>query len=91
MRLEEWVDGDGWSRRALVRDTDSLDDAQQGRGISQDPPDIEQLDWNVIKKELHNELVRQGLFSLEDVRRQQNGLQAVVLRVLKHRLMNLYK
>jgi len=91
MKLVEWVDEKGWKRRALVRDNDDLQAAMGGRDISQDPPDIESMNWLDIKLDLHNALVDSGLFSIDDVQRQQNALQAIVLRVFKRHLLALYK
>ena len=91
MKLVEWTDGSGYKRRALIRDDDAIDVAIDGNGLSQDPPDINLLDWDNIRRELHNELVRRGLITYEDVMRQQTGVTASVKRAVTQRLLELYK
>ena len=91
MRLVEWIDGLGWKHKAMVRDTDSDDDAIAGRGISQDPPDIHLLDWDEIKRDLHNKLLLTGVVSHTDVQTEQTGLRRAVASAIVPRLLELYR
>ena len=58
MKLVSWTDGKGWEHRAAVRDDDDRQVAIDGQGLPMDPPDIELLDWEAVKRDLHNQLLR---------------------------------
>ena len=85
MKILEWTDGDGYDRRALAREGD-----EPGEGIPLDPPDLGRLDWEGVKRDLHNHLVSHGWFSWEDIQKTP-GLQAVCASVLKRRVIALYR
>jgi len=88
MKLVEWTDEVGWKHLALLRDGDPDDMATQG--ISRDPPDINQLNWDEIKRDLHNELVNRRLSDWRDVQKRQGDLTGAVQAVLRRRLKLLY-
>lgn len=90
MRLVKWTDEDGFLRHARVRDDDRDEDAQS-IGIPADPPDLGELDWRAIQRELHNELAERGLFTWRDVQRAQNAVSSAVRRVVTKRIIELYK
>jgi sugar phosphate isomerase/epimerase len=89
MKHAEWKDGRGYLHRALVRDGDP--DSLAPQGVPQDVPDLGKIDWDDLRRELHNELHRRGLFTWEDVQRSQNGLTGAVLAVMRRRLVALYR
>lgn len=89
MKLVEWRDKKGWLRRSLLRDED--DNQSAPLGIPQGVPDIMELKWRDIQRELNNELHNRGLFSHDDVVRSQNGLTGAILAVLRRRLIGLYR
>ena len=89
MRMVIWDDADGYKHRSAVRDFDS--DELAMHGISQDPPTIEDLDWEAIKRDLHNSLVNRGLFDYKDLIRTQNGVTGAIMSALRGRLIELYK
>ena len=89
MKVVEWTDGDGYCHRSLIRDNDP--DRLASSGIPLDPPDIDRLDWDGIKRDLHNTLVRGGLSTWQDVQNSQTGLVSSIVSVMKGRLINLYK
>jgi hypothetical protein len=89
MRLVEWKDEKGWKHLSWIRDDDP--DEMAPRGIKADPPDIEQLEWGQIKRELHNSLVNRRLVTWKDVQQQKEGIKGAVLGVLRRRIVNLYK
>jgi hypothetical protein len=60
-------------------------------GIRRDPPDINQLDWQQIKKDLHNALVERKLSDWRDVQRSKDGITSAILGVLRRKLSNLYR
>jgi hypothetical protein len=89
MRSVVYVDKSGLKRRALLRDVDPDSAAEQG--VPTGPPDLDVLDWDEIKMTLHNELADAGLWTWDDVQREQNGVQGVVRRVLIDRIIRLYR
>lgn len=88
MKQITWTDERGYRHRSLVRDGDS--DEMANQGILQDPPSLEELDWEGIKRDLHNALVDAGLYSWRDVQRKQ-GLRGAILSAIKKRLIYLYR
>jgi hypothetical protein len=88
MKLVTWEDKHGYKHRSLVRDDDSDEMAQYG--ILQDPPNLEGLDWEGIKLDLHNALAERGLYSWRDVQ-EKRGLRGAILSAMKRRLVYLYR
>ena len=88
MRVVTWVDKHGYKHRSLVRDSDPDDMASQG--ILQDPPSLEELDWEGVKMDLHNALVERELYSWRNVQ-EKRGLRGAILSSLKRRLVYLYR
>lgn len=89
MKTVTWVDKQGWSHQSLLRDNDP--DASAPQGIPQDPPDVNSLDWDAIKRDLHQELLNRGLLNWSDLERLQNSLSAVATTVLKPYLVLLFR
>jgi len=89
MKVVEWEDKDGYRHRSMLRDNDP--DRLASSGIPLDPPDIDRLDWDKIKRDLHNSLVEGGLSTWQDVQNSQTGLVSSILSVLKRPLIDLYK
>lgn len=88
MRLVTWTDQHGYKHRSLVRDDDPDEMAPQG--ILQDPPNLEGLDWEEVKRDLHNALVDTGMTSWSKV---QGGgeLRGAILSALRKKLVYLYR
>ena len=89
MRYVFWTDDDGYKHRSLVRD-DVPDDLVHEEML-QDPPDIKRLDWEEVMRTLHNQLVDRGLFTYDDLVRQQNGITGAIHAALKNSVINLFK
>lgn len=91
MRLVDWTDQRGWKHRSLVRDGDSDDMAPQG--ILRDPPNLDNIDWEAVKQDLHNALAASGLFTWADVQNRgaEDGLRGAILSAVRKRLINLYR
>jgi hypothetical protein len=89
MRKETWTDDKGYRRAALVRDDDPR--GWGPYGIPLEPPDIGQVNWELIQRELHNALVDQGLFTVDDVRRNQNAVGTIICRIIKREVITLFK
>ena len=89
MRLVVWEDKGGYKHRSLVKDGDA-DTAAHG-GIPVDPPDLELLDWEAVKRDIHNQLVELGVTTWADWQRKQNGLHSIVASPLKRQLIALFR
>lgn len=89
MRLVQWTDDRGYYRLSYLRDDDPDELAPQG--VPANPPDINSLDWEEIKRELHNHLVSARLLSWKDVQDSQRGVTTVVNAVVKRRLLVLFR
>lgn len=89
MRVVYWTDDDEYKHRSYVRD--NVPDELAHEETLQDPPNVERLDWDEIKRVLHNQLVDRELFTYDDLVRQQDGVTGAILAALKTRLINLFK
>lgn len=89
MRLVVWEDKGGYKRRSLVRDSDA-DTAAPG-GIPVDPPDLDALDWDAVKRGIHNQLVELGVVTWADWQEKQNMLHNIVSSPLKRELIRLFR
>lgn len=90
MRLAKWIDADGRKRQAWVKDGTPVSEVESA-GIYAGPPDIDLIDWESVKRDLHNQLVERGLFSMDDVVAAQTGITGAVLTALRNRVARLYK
>lgn len=89
MRLVEWTDGEGYRRLSYVRNSDPDDLAPQGLPCA--TPDLDALDWERIKREVHNLLVSKRLLTWDDVIRSQNGITSIANATLKRELIILIR
>lgn len=89
MKLVRWTDEKGFVRRAWLRDGDP--DSMGPQGIPYDPPDLDRLDWEEIKRELHNLFVANGLVTWDDVQREQNAITSALRTVVLRRIISLYR
>lgn len=78
---------DGFNYASLIRDNDT----DPSTGIIQSPPDLRQLDWNSIQRNLHNALLEHNLLTLKDIQIRQNEFNKIVLSAVGKPLMNLYQ
>ena len=83
-----YTDKNGYKRRSLVRDNDDESDGELG--IPYGPPDIRQLDWDRMLKDMHNALASAGLFNWKDAQESRVGISAAT-SVLKRELIQLYR
>jgi len=89
---ERWArplleDESGFKNISLIRDSDP--DTMAPLGIPCGPPDIRELDWDNIWKEINNLLVDRGLTNLQSLNI--GGLENSILVPIKRRLLNAYK
>lgn len=89
MRTVEYEDRAGYIRATLIRDDDPDEMAEQG--IPLEPPDLELLDWEGIRRDIHNSLVHARLFTWQDVLKKQNAVGGIVARVIKRHIVRLYR
>jgi len=90
MRKIVKTDRHGYRRAWLIRDDDPDETAEQ-YGVPLAPPDVEKLDWEEIKRDLHNALIDRGLYTWQDVQKAQNALGGIAQSVLRRRLVLLYR
>lgn len=77
----------GFNYISLIRDNDT----DPTTGIIQSPPDVQQLDWESIQRNLHNTLLERGLLTLKDVQIRQNEFNKIVLAAVGKPLLKLYQ
>lgn len=65
-------------------------DTEPSHGMIQGPPNLAELDWEGIKRDLHNGLFDAGLMSWLDIQQKQ-GLPPIILGAIRTRLINLYR
>lgn len=87
MRIIQKIDENGYKHLYYIKDID-LDTA---KGIPADPPNINELDWDAIKREIHNALIDARLIQLQNIRRSNSGLDNILLKPIKRRLIELYR
>lgn len=89
MRLIKWTDEAGYDHLSLVRDGDPDDFAPYG--IPVDPPPLDLIDWEAVKRDLHNQLVGREITTWEDVQKNQNGVTNAVRSALVRRVVELFR
>lgn len=90
MRQVSWIDVKGFKHTSLIRDNDPTP-SEERPGILQDPPNLDQIDWEGIKCEIHNEFVNRGLITWRDVQASGNGVSTVIRMVLRQKIIRLFK
>lgn len=87
MKQVIWSDEKGYKHISLLRDQDP--DTMAPQGILCDPPDVNELDWETIKKELHNLLVDRGFTNYKSLNKP--GLNNTILVPVRNRLIALFR
>lgn len=83
-----YEDKEGFKRASLIRDHDPLTAAPSGIPVG--PPNVEDIDWDEVKRTLNNLLVMRGLDTTDDVSASNGGLRSAVEIALRKPLLNLY-
>ena len=86
MKVVNWTDDNGYKHRSVLRENDN----DPRIGIPTDVPDIRQLNWDWIVRELHNRMMEAELFTLKDVEANQQ-LSSLILSVVRRQIVMLYK
>lgn len=73
----------------LLRDTDP--DSAAATGIQLGPPDLDELDFEEVKREINDAMVRDGVLSIKDLSRQPNAVTKAVRDSMVHRVVALLK
>jgi hypothetical protein len=89
MKFVKWTDSNGIKHLAGI--TDNIPEKMPHLGYQFDPPDVFNINWQDVAKDLHNQLVDRGLFTYEDIQRYQNRLAGAILASLRKRVKRLYK
>jgi len=89
MKLIEWLDDEGFKHLSWVKDNEGPE--QGPRGMSNDPPDLDNIDWHSIKLELHNRLVERRLTNWDKVQKEQTALSSILQGIIKRHLVTLFR
>ena len=87
MKKVIYEDENGFKNVSLIRDSDP--DTMAPSGIPCGPPDIRDLDWDEIWREINNLLVDRGFTNLQSLNI--GGLDSSIITPIKRRLLNAYK
>ena len=90
MKIVEWKDDRGLLHKSMLRDADPDELAPMGIPVDS-IPDLDQLDWEYMKRELHNALFKAELFTWRDVQAQQVGVSKAILATFKRHVVRLYR
>ena len=89
MRIVTTADKTGRKHRYAI--PDHLPDEQAQYGLKLDPPNLDNLDWEGVKIDIHNTLIDLGIANWRDWQKQQHRLQGAILRPLLRRLIALIR
>lgn len=89
MRLVTWEDEDGFVRQSYV--PDGMPDSMAESGVPHEPPDLREIDWLAVAREINNSLVAQGLITWQDVLAQQTTLVPIITGPVKRQVQTLYR
>ena len=87
MRTVVWTDNSGYKHKSVVRDQDGDDVAQRGMGLSNDPPNVNDIDWEAVKRNLHNLMLDRNLTTWSAVKRSDSHIGGLFIQVLKGPVM----
>lgn len=87
MKLLTYTDEDGFTYQSLVRDNDT----DPSIGLIQSPPDLRQLDWEAIVKNIHNALLERELFTIQDVQIRSTEFNQIILAKVVKQIYRLYQ
>lgn len=88
MKLVQYKDERGYLYQSFVPENFPISEAE--KGIPNNPPDLDRLDWDAIRRELNNLLVNRNLITLRDIDTS-GGLSNAILSTILPKLVELYK
>jgi hypothetical protein len=80
------TDALGYKRRVLVKDEDGASEASYG--IPAGPPDMRQIDWDSVAREINNILVDMEIFTWQDAQRNRHWFDAAASTVKRALITN---
>jgi hypothetical protein len=89
MKKVKWTSPDGYIHCRMLPDSEPDESAEMG--IPCEPPDINTIDWEGVKRDLHNLLVERELIGMAAVNRAPELLRSAATQVLYKRLIALYQ
>lgn len=81
------TDSQGFKRRVMVKDNDN--ESVAFRGVPSGPPDVREIDWELLKKQVNNFLADSGAFTEHDIQGNSPAI-AGALNIFKRHLLSLY-
>lgn len=87
MKQVIYEDERGRKHLSTIRDTDT----DPSIGFLQSPPDVDKLNWDEIKRTLHNLLLEKGIFTVRDAQRYQKDFNWCVLVAVQKPLFRMYQ
>lgn len=87
MKTVIWTDKKGVRHRSFLQDDMSKHRPQDG--YKADPPNVFELDWNAMARNLHNQLVDRKIFTIEDITG--NELTGAILGAIRKKVKELYR
>ncbi len=88
MKLVDWVDLDGYLHRAQLRDED--DSRHPEYGLPVGPPPFNLMDWEGLKREINNILVRENVSTFNELQRSSVAMPAIA-NICKRYIAALYR
>ena len=89
-----FVDERGRKQRYLMSDEGSdvvyTQEEIATLGVYTGLPDFNQIDWEQAATDIHNKLFDMQIFTMDDVISREGMLSAVILSILKGKIVNLY-
>jgi hypothetical protein len=89
MKRITFVDDDGYERAVLLP-YGAPNEAVEF-GVPSEPPNLDRVDWDGVKRDLHNALMAENILTWEDVQAGQNRVSAICRRVFARRVLELYR
>lgn len=87
MKILEYVDEDGRHHKTAV----PVDNFNARTGIPLMTVNVSRINWETVSINLHNELIRRGLYSLPDIQRNQQEFINAIVTAVKKPLSILYQ
>lgn len=87
MKLVTYEDTNGYKHKSLIRNGDS----DPSIGLLQSPPNLDLLDWRIIRITLHNLLLEKGILTMSDAQNKNQEFNQCVLVAVGKPLMRLYQ
>lgn len=88
-REVSWIDGQGWRRASILPSSDTVSPPEAGIPVG--PPDLNDVDWESVKRDLHNRFMDGKLYSWSDVQRNHGLFTAALMHQLRAEILRIYR